>query len=75
MHLHKELHSMDTNHLKKAFEKEYSYHLSKDFSILHFRCLNYLNDFEDSKIPALLQEKINLSLNILTNQLEKKYKT
>jgi hypothetical protein len=70
-----ELDSLGTNHLKQSFEKEYSDYLSKDFSVLHFRCLHYFNDFEDSKTPPLSEEKIGLALNVLTNQLEKKYNT
>jgi len=71
--LYNELDLLGENHVKTSFKKDYFDYVSKDFEILHFRCLNYLNDFDDSKILPIAEDQIIIALDKLRNHLEEQH--
>jgi len=72
--LNAELDLLGVNLVKNSFEANYNQYLDKDFELLHFRCLNYLNDFDDSRLTGIPEDRIEHTLDLLLQNLKAKYK-
>lgn len=71
--LNSELDALGINIIKTSFEKEHKDYIENDFEVLHFRCLNYLNDFDDSNLPSIPEDRIAQALDHLHQSLKEKY--
>lgn len=72
--LYKELDELGTSKIKISFNKKHNEFNTSTFEILHFRCLNYFNDFDDSNLKPIEEDQIPLAIDTLINQLEANYK-
>lgn len=71
--LNTELDSLGINAIRNSFETEHKTYLENEFEVLHFRCLNYLNDFDDSNLASIPEDRIELTLDHLLENLKEKY--